>query len=148
MYNNASASQRREKEEASSINTDDDFSFKYTESGGLTARYLLISFDSKTNNLTTSSDISGSNISQRPLSDTDKMDLKNTITETEFFKTKTDYPPEKEDDPTLVAYSLAITMGGDKTHTTAWTNASKGMPDSIKRVVDEIKKVVAKEKAV
>ena len=88
------------------------------------------------------------NISQRPLSDTDKMDLKNTITETEFFKTKTDYPPEKEDDPTLVAYSLAITMGGDKTHTTAWTNASKGMPDSIKRVVDEIKKVVAKEKAV
>jgi hypothetical protein len=39
-------------------------------------------------------------------------------------------------------------MGGDKTHTTAWTNASKGMPDSIKRVVDEIKKVVAKEKAV
>jgi hypothetical protein len=148
MYNNASASQRREKEEVSSINTDDDFSFKYTESGGLTARYLLISFDSKTNNLTTSSDISGSNISQRPLSDTDKMDLKNTITETEFFKTKTDYPPEKEDDPTLVAYSLAITMGGDKTHTTAWTNASKGMPDSIKRVVDEIKKVVAKEKAV
>ena len=148
MYNNASASQRREKEEASSINTDDDFSFKYTESGGLTAHYLLISFDSKTNNLTTSSDISGSNISQRPLSDTDKMDLKNTITETEFFKTKTDYPPEKEDDPTLVAYSLAITMGGDKTHTTAWTNASKGMPDSIKRVVDEIKKVVAKEKAV
>jgi hypothetical protein len=108
----------------------------------------LISFDSKTNNLTTSSDISGSNISQRPLSDTDKMDLKNTITETEFFKTKTDYPPEKEDDPTLVAYSLAITMGGDKTHTTAWTNTSKGMPDSIKRVVDEIKKVVAKEKAV
>jgi hypothetical protein len=148
MYNNASASQRREKEEVSSINTDDDFSFKYTESGGLTARYLLISFDSKTNNLTTSSDISGSNISQRPLSDTDKMDLKNTITETEFFKTKTDYPPEKEDDPTLVAYSLAITMGSDKTHTTAWTNASKGMPDSIKRVVDEIKKVVAKEKAV
>ena len=148
MSNNSSASQRREKEEVSSINTDDDFSFKYTESGGLTARYLLISFDSKTNNLTTSSDISGSNISQRPLSDTDKMDLKNTITETEFFKTKTDYPPEKEDDPTLVAYSLAITMGGDKTHTTAWTNASKGMPDSIKRVVDEIKKVVAKEKAV
>jgi hypothetical protein len=148
MSNNSSASQRREKEEVSSNNTEEDFSFKYTESGGLTARYLLISFDSKTNNLTTSSDISGSNISQRPLSDTDKMDLKNTITETEFFKTKTDYPPEKEDDPTLVAYSLAITMGGDKTHTTAWTNTSKGMPDSIKRVVDEIKKVVAKEKAV
>ena len=145
MSNNASASQGRGEV---SSNTDDDFSFKYTESGGLTARYLLISFDSKTNVLTTSSDISGSNISQRPLSETDKIDFKNTITETEFFKNKTDYPPEKEDDPTLVAYSLAITMGSDKTHTTAWTNTSKGMPDNIKKVVDEIKKVVDKEKAV
>ena len=145
MSNNASASQGRGEV---SSNTDDDFSFKYTESGGLTARYLLISFDSKTNVLTTSSDISGSNISQRPLSDTDKIDFKNTITETEFFKNKTDYPPEKEDDPTLVAYSLAITMGSDKTHTTAWTNTSKGMPDNIKKVVDEIKKVVDKEKAI
>jgi hypothetical protein len=147
MSNNASASQGGGGGEISS-NTDDDFSFKYTESGGLTARYLLISFDSKTNVLTTSSDISGSNISQRALSDTDKIDLKNTITDTEFFKTKTDYPPEKEDDPTLVAYILAITMGGDKTHTTAWTNTSKGMPDNIKKIVDEIKKVVDKEKAV
>jgi hypothetical protein len=145
MSNNASASQGRGEV---SSNTDDDFSFKYTESGGLTARYLLISFDSKTNVLTTSSDISGSNISQRPLSDTDKIDFKNTITETEFFKNKTDYPPEKEDDPTLVAYSLAITMGSDKTHTTAWTNTSKGVPDNIKKVVDEVKKVVDKEKAV
>ena len=143
MSHNASASQGG----GESSNTDDDFSFKYTESGGLTARYLLISFDSKTNVLTTSSDISGSNISQRPLSDTDKMDLKNTITETEFFKTKTDYPPEKEDDPTLLVYTLAITMG-DKTHTTAWTNTSKQMPDSITKIVDETKKVVAKEKAV
>jgi hypothetical protein len=39
-------------------------------------------------------------------------------------------------------------MGGDKTHTTAWTNTSKGMPDNIKKIVDEIKKVVDKEKAV
>ena len=108
----------------------------------------MISFDSKTNVLTTSSDISGSNISQRPLSDTDKIDFKNTITETGFFKNKTDYPPEKEDDPTLVAYSVAITMGSDKTHTTAWTNTSKGVLHNIKKVVDEVKKVVDKEKAV
>ncbi|MDQ3984580.1 MAG: hypothetical protein M3222_05455, partial [Thermoproteota archaeon] len=68
-----------------------DFSFKYTESGGLTARYLLISYDSKTNILASSTDISGSNTSQKPLSDADKADLKNTITESEFFKTKIDY---------------------------------------------------------
>lgn len=44
-----------------------DFNFKYTESGGLTARYLLISYDSKTNILASSTDISGSNTSQKPL---------------------------------------------------------------------------------
>ena len=125
-----------------------DFNFKYTESGGLTARYLTISYDSKTNVLASSTDVSGSNISQRPISESDKSGLKNAITENDFFNTKTDYPPEKEDDPTLVAYSLAITMGSDKTHTTAWTNTSKGMPGNIKKVVDEIKKVVDKEKAV
>ena len=123
-----------------------DFNFKYTESGGLTARYLLISYDSKTNILASSTDISGSNISQKPLSDADKDDL-NTITESEFFKTKTDYPPEKEDDPSLVSFNLTATIE-DKTHTTAWTNTSKEIPDGITKIVDEIKKVVAKEKAV
>ena len=63
------------------------------------------------------------------------------------FESKADYPPEKEDDPSLVGYSLAITIS-DKTHTTAWTNTSKEMPDSIKKVIDEIKKVVTKEKVV
>lgn len=36
----------------------------------------------------------------------------------------------------------------DKAHTTAWTNASKELPRGIIKIVDEIKKVVAKEKAV
>jgi hypothetical protein len=31
-------------------------------------------------------------------------------------------------------------MGGNKTHTTAWTNGSKVMHDSIARIVGEIKK--------
>lgn len=50
----------------SSSNIDgNDFSFKYTGSSGLTARYLLISFDSKTSTLTSSTDISGSDLSQK-----------------------------------------------------------------------------------
>ncbi|MFL6433862.1 MAG: hypothetical protein ACJ71J_06255 [Nitrososphaeraceae archaeon] len=137
--------------EVSSSNKGDNdnyyFSFKYTESGGLTARYLLISFDSNTNTLTSSTDISGSNLSQKTISDSDKQELKETIIQNNFFESKADYPPEKEDDPSLVAYSLAITIS-DKTHTTAWTNTSKEMPDSIKKVIDEIKKVVTKEKVV
>jgi hypothetical protein len=129
------------------VNDDDYFSFKYTESGGLTARYLLISFDSNTNTLTSSTDISGSNLSQKTISDLDKQELKETIVNNSFFESKADYPPEKEDDPSLIAYSLAITMG-DKTHTTAWTNTSKQMPDSIKKVIDKIRRITAKEKAV
>ena len=155
--NNNSSSSGQEGEgggariEVSSSNKGDNdnyyFSFKYTESGGLTARYLLISFDSNTNTLTSSTDISGSNLSQKTISDSDKQELKETIIQNNFFESKADYPPEKEDDPSLVAYSLAITIS-DKTHTTAWTNTSKEMPDSIKKVIDEIKKVVTKEKVV
>jgi hypothetical protein len=137
--------------EVSSSNKGDNdnyyFSFKYTESGGLTARYLLISFDSNTNTLTSSTDISGSNLSQKTISDSDKQELKETIIQNNFFESKADYPPEKEDDPSLVGYSLAITIS-DKTHTTAWTNTSKEMPDSIEKVIDEIKKVITKEKVV
>jgi hypothetical protein len=149
---NPSASQEREVEVSSpnkGNNNNDNyyFSFKYTESGGLTARYLLISFDSNTNTLTSSTDISGSNLSQKTISDSDKQELKETIIQNNFFESKADYPPEKEDDPSLVACSLAITIS-DKTHTTAWTNTSKEMPDSIKKVIDEIKKVITKEKVV
>ena len=45
------------------IADDGHFTFKYTESGGLSARYLMISFDSKTNTFTYSTDISGSDLS-------------------------------------------------------------------------------------
>lgn len=130
----------------SSQSINQGFSFKYTESGGLTARYLLISYDSKTNILASSTDITGSNITEKSINDTDKNDLKNAITENEFFKTKTDYPPEKED-PSLASYNLSITIG-DKTHTTAWTNASKDLQGGITRIVDQIKKLVAKEKVI
>jgi hypothetical protein len=133
-------------EDLSSPSIDHGFSFKYTESGGLTARYLLISYDSKTNILASSTDITGSNITEKPINDTDKNDLKNAIAENEFFKTKTDYPPEKED-PSLASYNLTITIG-DKTHTTAWTNASKDLQGGITRIVDQIKKLVAKEKVI
>jgi hypothetical protein len=128
-------------------NSNNNFSFKYTESGGLTARYLLISFDSNTNTLTSSTDISGSNLSQKTVPDSDKQELKDTIMQNNFFESKADYPPEKEDDPSLIAYSLAITIG-DKTHTTAWTNTSRERPDSIANIVGAIRRITAKEKVV
>jgi hypothetical protein len=129
-----------------SNSTNLDFNFKYTESGGLTARYLTISYDSNTNVLNSSTDVSGSNISQRPISESDKIELKNAITENDFFNTKTDYPPEKED-PSLIAYSLTVALG-TKTHATTWTNASKEVSNSIRKIVDKIKEIITKEKAV
>ena len=107
----------------------------------------MISFDSKTNTLTSSTDISGSNLSHKPVPDSEKQELKEEITKNDFFNYKVDYPPEKEDDPGLVAYSLVVTIG-DKTHTTAWTKNSKGIPDGITKIVDAIRRIAAKEKVV
>src|SRR5919109_167538 len=120
------------------------FSFKYTESGGLISRYLLISFDSNTNTLSSSTDVSGSNLSQKTIPDSDKQELKDAIMQNNFFVCKADYPPEKEDDPSLIAYSLTVTIG-DKTHTTAWTNTSRERPASIAKIVDAIRRITAKE---
>ena len=75
-----------------------EFSFKYTELGGITSRYLLVSYNSKTNILTSSSDVTGSNITQKQPSESDEQELKEVVRENEFFKTRTDYPPEKEDE--------------------------------------------------
>jgi hypothetical protein len=111
-------------------NNDDDFTFKFTESGGLTARYFLLSFDSKTNTLTSSTDISGSNLSHKPVPDSERQELKEEITKNDFFNYKVDYPPEKE------------------AHTTAWTKNSKGIPDGITTIVDAIRRIAAKENVV
>jgi hypothetical protein len=123
-----------------------EFSFKYTESGGITNRYLLISYNSKTTIITSSTDVSGSNITQKQPSGSDKQELKEVVRENEFFKTKTDYPPEKQDE-NLVAYTLTITVG-DNAHTTSWTDASKDMPGAIIKIVNGIKRIVSKEKIV
>lgn len=129
-----------------SADTSADFTFKFTESGGLTPRYLMVSFDSKTNMLTSSTDISGSNLSHKPIPDSEKEELKDEITNNNFFGSKLDYPPVKED-PSLVAYNLSVTMGS-RTHTTTWTNDSKETPEGVSKIVNAIRRITAKEKVV
>jgi hypothetical protein len=123
-----------------------EFSFKYTELGGITNRYLVISYNSKKNIITSSTDVSGSNITQKQPSESDEQELREVVRTNEFFNTKTDYAPEKEDE-NLVAHSLTITVG-DKIHTTGWSGASKDIPESIIKIVNGIKKIVSKEKIV
>jgi hypothetical protein len=137
--------ERNEKDNDRDLSTT-EFSFKYTESGGITNRYLIISYNSKTNIITSSTDVSGSNITQKQPSGSDKQELKEVVRENEFFKTRTDYPPEKEDE-NLVAYTLTITIG-DNAHTSGWTDASKDMSDAIIKIVNGIRRIVSKEKIV
>ena len=66
---------------------------------------------SPTNTLSSSTDVSGSNLSQKTVPDSDKQELKDAIMQNNFFECEADYPPEKEDDLSLVAYSLTVTVG-------------------------------------
>jgi hypothetical protein len=126
--------------------SDTEFSFKYTELGGISNRYLIISYNSKTNIITSSTDVSGSNITEKQPTESDEQELKEVVRAKEFFNTKTDYPPEKEDE-NLIAHTLTITVG-DNIHTTGWTGASKDIPESIIKIANGIKKIVSKEKIV
>ena len=123
-----------------------EFSFKYTELGGITNRYLVISYNSKKNIITSSTDVSGSNITQKQPSESDGQELREIVKANEFFNTKTEYPSEK-DDENLVAYTLTITVG-ESAHTAGWTDASKDIPDCITKIVSEIKRLVSKEKII
>jgi len=122
-----------------------NFSFKYIESGGLTARYLLISFDSKTNNVNYSTDATGAVVSQRPISsESDLKGLKDVITREGFFRTQSSYSPTKDNEP-YIASNLTITMD-DKVHTVTWADTSIGVPDGLVKVTDEIKKLTGEKK--
>jgi hypothetical protein len=117
-----------------------NFSFKYIESGGLTARYLLVSFNSDTNTLHYSTDATGAITSEKPLNDSDLKDLKDIIVKEGFFSAQTTYSPKENE--TYVASNLSVTMG-DKVHTTTWADNSPELPEGLKKIADEIKKLIA-----
>jgi len=121
-----------------------EFSFKYTESGGLANRYLLISYDSKTDLIKSSTDVSGATINQKALSGSYRQKLIEIIKASGFFETKTDYPPQKEDE-NLVTYTMTITVDNN-VHTTRWTDTSLDIPDTLSKIAHEIKIIASKEK--
>jgi hypothetical protein len=130
------------------VNNLSSFSFKYVESGGLTNNYLVISFDSETNNLKVSTDISGANLTQKPLEESEKTALINTITKNNFFNTEPTYVTEKEDeDNTAISSSLTVTKDND-IHTAVWTNKSKDVPQGLIETTDEIKNIAHGKKMI
>lgn len=131
-----------------SINSPSSFSFKYVESGGLANNYLVISFDSDSNNLKVSADISGANLTQKSLEDSEKNDLIGTITKNNFFNTESTYVTEKEDeDNTAISSSLTVTINND-IHTTVWTDKSKDVPQGLIEITNEIRNIAHGKKMV
>jgi hypothetical protein len=128
------------------------FSFKYTESDSQSNSYLLISYDSKTRLLRSSTDHSGTNINEKAINDADESELSNAIRNNrdDFFKSIPDYSTENESkggDENIVLYSLTATVNDD-VHTTKWANTPKDLPDSLIKIVEMIKKVSTEKKII
>jgi len=131
-----------------SKNTSEPFSFKYLESGGLANNYLVISFDSESNNLKVSTDISATNLTQKPIEDSEKNTLMDIIRKNNFFNTETTYVTENEDeDNTAISSSLTVTSGND-IHTTVWTSKSKDVPNGLNEIINEIKNITHGKKMI
>jgi hypothetical protein len=131
-----------------STNIPSSFSFKYVESGGLANNYLVISFDSQSNNLKLSTDMSGTDLTQKPIEDSEKTDLMDTITKNNFFNTKATYVTEKEnEDNTAISFSLTVTIDAD-IHTAVWTNNSQEVPAELVEITNEIKKIAHEKKMI
>ena len=131
-----------------SKNSPSSFSFKYVESGGLANNYLVISFDSDSNNLKVSADISGANLTQKSIEDSEKNDLIGTITKNNFFDTESTYVTEKEDEDNIaISSSLTVTIDND-IHTTVWTDKSKDVPQGLIEITNEIRNIAHDKKMV
>lgn len=131
-----------------SNNTSEPFSFKYVESGGLANNYLVISFDSESNNLKVSADISGTNLTQKPIEESEKNTLIDTFKKNNFFNTESTYVTEKEDeDNTALSYSLTVTLGND-IHTTVWTSKSIDVPQGLIEITNEITNIAHGKKMI
>ena len=131
-----------------SVNNPSSFSFKYVESGGLTNNYLVISFDAETNNLKVSTDISGADLTQKPLEDSKKTALINIIIKYNFFNTEPTYVTEMEDEDNIaISFSLTVTIDND-IHTAVWTNNSKDVPQGLIEITNEIKNIAHGKKMI
>lgn len=127
------------------------FSFKYTESGGLSNKYLLVSYDSATKEIKASTDMTGSNLVQKTLTDSDEETLRASFKGDRFFGFDANYQAgndlEKDNDSNVLSFTLILTMG-DKVNTVIWSNKSKEIPDELTQIKDKIKEMVSSKKMI
>jgi hypothetical protein len=134
----------------STTNNESLFSFKYTESGGLSNKYLLVSYDSATKEIKASTDMTGSNLVQKTLAESDEETLREYFKGNRFFEFNADYPAEKDtekDDSSVLSFTLIVTKG-NKVHTVIWTNKSTEIPDELTQIKAKIKEIVSSKKMI
>ena len=137
-------------DDESTANNESLFSFKYTESGGLSSKYLLVSYDSTTREIKASTDMTGSNLVQKTLADSDEETLRECFKGDKFFEFNADYPTGKnteKDDGNLLSFTLIVTIG-NKVHTVIWTNKSTEIPDELTQIKAKIKEIVSNKKMI
>lgn len=134
----------------STTNNESLFSFKYTESGGLSNKYLIVSYDSATKEIKASTDMTGSNLVQKTLADSDEETLREYFKGNRFFEFNADYSGGKDiekDDSSVLSFTLIVTKGS-KVHTVIWTNKSTEIPDELTQIKAKIKEMVSSKKMI
>ena len=134
----------------STTNNESLFSFKYTESGGLSNKYLIVSYDSATKEIKASTDMTGSNLVQKTLADSDEETLREYFKGNRFFEFNADYSAGKDiekDDSSVLSFTLIVTKGS-KVHTVIWTNKSTEIPDELTQIKAKIKEIVSSKKMI
>jgi len=126
------------------------FSFKYTESGGLSNKYLLVSYDSATKEIKASTDMTGSNLVQKTLDDSEEETLREPFKGDRFFELNADYPAGRDiekDDSSVLSFTLIVTIGS-KVHTVIWTSKSTAIPEELTQIKAKIKEIVSNKKMI
>ena len=128
--------------------------FSYTKLGVLSGGFQRISYNSETRTLDLSNTSASSTItetgkisssqqtsqsqSNKQLTETDELNLLDTITKNGFFEANSVYPPSttanQED---YILHVLAISVDG-KTHTVLWTDSSSNVPAGISSMAQTI----------
>lgn len=135
--------------------------FSYTKLGVLSGGFQRISYNSETRTLDLSNTSASSTItetgkisssqktsqsqSNKQLTETDELNLLDTITKNGFFEANGVYPPSttanQED---YILHVLAISVDG-KTHTVLWTDSSSNVPAGISTMAQTIENMASKQ---
>jgi hypothetical protein len=133
--------------------------FSYTKLGVLSGGFQRISYNSETRTLDLSNTSASSTItetgkisssqqtsqsqSNKQLTETDELNLLDTITKNGFFEANSVYPPSttanQED---YILHVLAISVDG-KTHTVLWTDSSSNVPAGISSMAQTIENMAS-----